>query len=131
MLVVGTTAAVANLKMHNKGRIEKFDPAFLIGNMSCFAKVASFFADTILFLIHYCISKGEPDNVYNGYCEVGSCRCIDDAVITSSGVVAEQVGLDVTSSVYACGHHGGGGAKHGERSGSRLTIRFFHLVRFA
>lgn len=31
------------------------------------------------------------------------------AVITSSGVVAEQVGLDVTPSVYACGGNNGGG----------------------
>ena len=31
------------------------------------------------------------------------------AVITGSGVVAEQVGLDITPSVYACSNGGGGG----------------------
>ena len=31
------------------------------------------------------------------------------ATIAGSGVVAEQVGLDVTPSVYACGSAGGGG----------------------
>ncbi len=31
------------------------------------------------------------------------------SIISGSGVVAEQIGLDVTSSVQACGNAGGGG----------------------